>query len=230
MDGERLPDEVVRRMTALRLSDVTGKPWQVEGSLVKGPGSVAVMLGENHSDHPGHFDLDFVFNVKRPADTTISDCVVGYGATAEQVADRAIQIWLETTGSALLELLAQDGSLATHMASDHPEGFPGWHVIHGGIIGWGTGENLETVQRWAVGNLLLPRLAPVLSGGFERDYLIGIKAFFGGGEGTETAEIRVNGVHHEAASQVLAGLEWPRPTDGMSYARTFILLVGNETV
>ncbi|MGI5489677.1 DUF6348 family protein [Microtetraspora malaysiensis] len=44
----------------------------------------------------------------------------------------------------------------------------------------------------------------------------------------ETAEVRVDGVHHEAASRVLARLGWPRPADGMSYARTFMLLVHRE--
>ncbi|WP_433425933.1 DUF6348 family protein [Microtetraspora malaysiensis] len=57
-------------------------------------------------------------------------------------------------------------------------------------------------------------------------------AFFGGGHGAdgsdETAEVRVDGVHHEAASRVLAHLDWPRPADGMSYARTFMLLVHHE--
>ncbi|WP_433357422.1 DUF6348 family protein [Microtetraspora malaysiensis] len=62
--------------------------------------------------------------------------------------------------------------------------------------------------------------------------MVGIKAFFGGGHGAdgsvETAEVRVDGVHHEAASRVLARLGWPRPADGMSYARTFMLLVHRE--
>ncbi|MGI5156638.1 DUF6348 family protein [Microbispora sp. CA-102843] len=62
--------------------------------------------------------------------------------------------------------------------------------------------------------------------------LIGVKAFFGGGHGSdgpsETAEVRVDGLLHEAASRVLAGLGWPRPADGLSYARTFMLFVHRE--
>ncbi len=173
-----------------------------------------------------------MLNVDRPESTTIVDCVAGYGTTTEEAVDRAIRTWLGTTGSAVLELLEQNGAFAAHFSSDDPEGFPGWHVIHGGIIGWGTGADREAGRTWAADNVLLPYLAPVLSGGFERDNLIGVKALFGGGHDAdglfETAEVRVDGVHHETASRVLAGLGWPRPTDGMSYTRTFMLLVHRE--
>lgn len=143
---------------------------------------------------------------------------------------RAIDIWLGTTGSALFELLVQDGSFAGHFQGDNPDGFPGWHLIHGGIVGWGSGADHDVVQLWARDNLLPPKLAPVLrkdlalTGG----QLIGIKAFFGGSQQSETAEVRVNGDLHEAASAVLAGLDWPRPVDDLSYARTFLLLVHTE--
>ncbi|MFD1545891.1 DUF6348 family protein [Nonomuraea guangzhouensis] len=230
MDGDRLPDEVVLGMVARRLSDATDKPWHATDGMVKGSGSVAIVLGEDHTGNPGHLDLDFVLNVDQPEDTTISDCVAGYGGTPEETVDRAIQIWLDTTGSALLELLSQDGSFAGHFAPDAPDGFPGWHAIHGGITGWGTGDDFLAVQHWAVDHPLLSVLAPVLGSTFDRDHLIGIKAFFGGGKETETAEIRVNGVHHEAASEMLADLDWPRPVEGLSYARTFLLLVHNETM
>ncbi|MFF4414692.1 DUF6348 family protein [Streptosporangium sp. NPDC001559] len=229
MDDDRLPDEVVLGMVARQVSEATGKPWHVTDGMVRGSGSVAVVLGEDHTGSPGHLDLDFVLNVDRPDDTTISDCVVGYGGTTEEAVDRAIQLWLGTTGSALFELLSQDGSFAGHFAADAPDGFPGWHAIHGGITGWGTGDDFLAVQHWAMDNPLLPRLAPVLGSTFERDHLIGIKAFFGGGRDTETTEIRVNGVRHEAASEMLADLDWPRPAEGLSYARTFMLLVHNET-
>ncbi|WP_449064372.1 DUF6348 family protein [Planomonospora algeriensis] len=229
MDGDRLPDEMVLGMVARQLSDATGRSWRVTDDMVRGPGSAAVVLGEDHTGNPGHLDLDFVLNVDRPEDTMISDCVAGYGATPEEAVDRAIRFWLGTTGSALLELLIQDGSFACHFAPDAPDGFPGWHAIHGGVTGWGTGDDSLAVQDWAVDNPLLSHLAPVLGDTFDRDHLIGVKAFFGGGEDTEAAEIRVDGVRHEAASEVLAGLDWPRPAECLSYARTFLLLVHRET-
>ncbi|WP_161714554.1 MULTISPECIES: DUF6348 family protein [unclassified Nonomuraea] len=232
MDEVRPEDDVILGMIADRLSAAMGRPWQVEGGvagvMAKGPGTLAVMLGDDHSGGPRHLDLDFVLNVDRPGDTTISDCVAGYGGTPEEALDRAVQVWLGTTGSALLELLVQDGSHAGHFGPGDPDGFPGWHAIHGGIIGWGTGDDHEAVQRWAVQHVLLPHLAPALKGTFEREGLIGVKAFFGGGEGTETAEVRVNGAYHETGSRALTELDWPRPEQGLSYARTFVLLVHDE--
>ncbi|MGN9843359.1 DUF6348 family protein [Nonomuraea sp. H19] len=222
-------DETVLDVLAGRLSAAMGKPWQVRDGMAKGPGAIGVVLRDDHSSSPSHLDLDFVLDVDRPGDTTISDCAVGYGATTEEAVARAVQVWLDTTGSAILELLTQDGSFAGHFGPGHPDGFPGWHAIHGGIIGWGTGDDHDAVQRWAVQHVLLPHLAPALKGTFERDELIGVKAFFGGGEGGETAEIRVNGDYHEAGSRALADLDWPRPSRGVSYARTFVLLVHPES-
>ncbi len=230
MDGVRPADDVVLGMVAARLSAAMGRPWEVRDGLAKGPGRVAVRLGggDGHTAEPGHLDLDFVLDVEHPERATIADCVAGYGATAEEAVERAVQVWLGTTGSALLELLVHDGSHAGHFASGDPDGFPGRHAIHGGITGWGTGDDHDAVQRWALQHVLLPHLAPALKGAFEREELVGVKAFFGGGEGGETAEIRVNGDHHEAGSRALAELDWPRPANGVSYARTFVLLVHED--
>ncbi|MFC5832737.1 DUF6348 family protein [Nonomuraea insulae] len=224
MDGVRPADDVVLGMVAERLSAAMGRPWEVRDGIAKGPGTVAVRLGAGHTGGPAHLDLDFVLS----ADMAIGDCVAGYGATVEAAVDRAIQVWLGTTGGAVLELLVQDGSHAAHFAPGDPDGLPGWHAIHGGITGWGTGDDHDAVQRWAVQHVLLPHLAPVLKGTFEREHLVGVKAFFGGGEGGETAEIRVDGAYHEAGSRALAELDWPRPADGVSYARTFVLLLHQE--
>ncbi|MGW3345532.1 DUF6348 family protein [Nonomuraea rubra] len=228
MDGVRPADEAVLGMVAERLSAATQQEWEVRDGMVRGPGTLAVRLGADHTGSPAHLDLDFVLNVGRPEGTTVSDCVTGYGATVEESVDRAIRMWLGTTGGALLELLVQDGSHAAHFAPDDPDGLPGWHAIHGGIVGWGTGDEHDAVQRWAVQHVLLPHLAPALKGTLERGHLVGVKAFFGGGDGTETAEIRVNGARHEAGSRALAELDWPRPAGGVSYARTFVLLVHQE--
>ncbi|MFB4275589.1 MULTISPECIES: DUF6348 family protein [unclassified Nonomuraea] len=228
MDGVRPADDVVLGMVAEQLSTAMGRPWEVRDGMAKGPGTVAVRLGADHTGSASHLDLDFVLNVERPEDTTISDCVAGYGATTEEALDRAVQVWLGTTGSALLELVVQDGSHAAHFAPGDPDGFPAWHAIHGGITGWGTGDDHDAVQRWAVQHVLLPHLAPALKGTLERGQLVGVKAFFGGGEGGETAEIRVDGAYHEAGSRALAELDWPRPATGVSYARTFVLLVHQE--
>lgn len=227
MEGTRLPDDVVLGMVARQLSNATGTTWSVEAEMAKGPGTVGVVIGKEHPDspdHPGHIDLDFILNIDRPEDTTISDCVTGHGSTVEEAVDFAISLWLDTTCSALLEFLAQDGSFGTHVYGDDRGGFPGWHAIYGGISGYGADDHAQAILKWFVDNPLLPRLAPTLNGTFERDYLIGIKMLLGGANGEGIAEVRVNGMHHAVASQALASLDWPRPPIGGVF-RTFALLV-----
>lgn len=223
---ERLPDAEVLAVVAERLTELGGKPWRVEGGWAKGPGSTAVVLGEEHTGTAGHLDLLFVLNTDRPETTTVVDCVVGYGTTVRDKIHRAVETWATTTAVTLLELLEHKGRLADHLPSHAGDGFPGWHAIHGGIIGWGTGEGHGAVQDWAAGHPLLPALAPALAAeGFERDHLIGLKLFFGSHNGKDTAEVRVNGQVSGTASQALLGLDWPRRDTGGAYARTFVLLV-----
>lgn len=224
---DRLPDAVILDKLAARLAAASQRDWHVDGDVVRGPGTVGVTLGEDHTDEPGHLDLNFVLNLERPDTTTLTDCVMGYGGTVEESVDRAIGTWLDTTGSAVFELLVQDGSFAGHFGADDPRGFPGWHLIHGGIVGWGSGPEREAVQLWAQDHPLAPALAPVLRKDLELTggQLVGIKVFFGGREGADTAEVTVNGEVHETAGAALAELDWPRPVDDLSYARTFLLLV-----
>ncbi|MGC4936896.1 DUF6348 family protein [Kribbella sp. DT2] len=224
---DRLPNAVILEKLAVKLAAASRREWHVDGELVRGPGTVGVTLGEDHTDDPGHLDLNFVLNLDRPDTTTLADCVAGYGDSVEDSVDRAIDLWLGTTGSAVFELLVQDGSYAGHFAADDPRGFPGWHLIHGGIVGWGSGDEHQAVQLWAADHLLAPALAPVLTKDLELTggQLIGIKVFFGGREGSETAEVRVNGEVHDTASAALTELDWPRPAEDLSYARTFLLLV-----
>ncbi|MFG2073085.1 DUF6348 family protein [Nonomuraea maritima] len=225
MEGQRLADDTVLGLVAAHLSAAMGRPWEVRDGMAKGPGSLAVLLGPDRTGREDHLDLHFVLDVERPDETTITDRTAGYGDTAEQAAERAVRTWLDTTAAALLELLLQDGTRAAHLAPDDPDGFPGRHAVHGGIAGWGTGDDHDAVQRWAVRHALLPYLAPALKGAVGHEPLVGLKAFFGGGESGEVAEVRVGGVHHAGASRALAALDWPRPGAGVSYARTFVLLV-----
>jgi hypothetical protein len=73
-----------------------GEDWSaasVEGSLSTGPGSLAIALRDNHTEHDEHLDLDFILNVERPEDTTISDCVTGYGPTLQDARRQGIDTW-----------------------------------------------------------------------------------------------------------------------------------------
>jgi len=223
--AERLPDQAVLAIVAEQLAGISGKEWTVADGLVKGPGSTAVRLGDPHSDDPHHLDLVYLLDVDRPEETAVVDCVAGFGAGDEAAVRRGVEIWASTTAVTLLELLAHSGRFAGHVDPRDPDGFPGWHAIHGGIVAWGVGDRHHVVQDWTLDHPLLPKLAPALAGGLPRKELVGVKLFFGGRAGDETAEVRVAGEYHEAASRALAELDWPRVAEGAAYARTFVLLV-----
>ncbi|KDN87187.1 hypothetical protein KCH_12720 [Kitasatospora cheerisanensis KCTC 2395] len=212
------------------LSALHGEVWRVEGGdepEVRGPGAMAVRLGKPHNTHPHHFDLVFLADRDRP-ETAVPDCVVGIDGGDHDPVRRGVEVWAATTGVSLIELVAHNGRFAGHLDPRDPDGMPGWHAIHGGMVGWGTGDRYHAVQDWLVRNPLPPALAPALGGDLGRDQLVGVKALFGSGGGEETAEVRVNGEPHPAASAALAALDWPRVAAGHAYARTFVLLVRRE--
>ncbi|TQF04843.1 hypothetical protein E6W39_24700 [Kitasatospora acidiphila] len=220
-----LPAPAVLAILAEELTAVSGTAWRSDGELVLGPGRSAIALTDEHGG-PGHLDLVYLVDVQQPDETAIPDCVTGHGPTPEARVRNAIDAWLGTTGAALLELANQQGRFATHRPAGHPEGLPGWHAILGGITGIGVGAQHDAVQSWTAGQALLPALAPALTAdGLPRDRLVGIKLFFGSAHGEETAEVRILGEVAPAASAALAALPWPRPADGGSFARSFVLLV-----
>ncbi|WP_268762381.1 DUF6348 family protein [Kitasatospora griseola] len=228
--AERPSAQVVLGAVADELSALHGEPWRVEGEggvEVRGPGGMAVRLAESDDPHPHHLDLVFLADRDRP-ETAVRDCVTGIGDGDRDPVRRGIEVWAATTGVSLIELVAHNGRFAGHLDPRDPDGMPGWHAIHGGVVGWGTGARYHAVQDWLVRNPLPPALAPALGGDLGRDQLVGIKVLFGGGDGEQTAEVRVNGAPHAAASAALAGLDWPRVTGGRAWARTFILLVRRE--
>ncbi|RKE17960.1 hypothetical protein BX266_1231 [Streptomyces sp. TLI_171] len=206
------------------LSALHGESWRVEGEEVRGPGALAVRLGTPHDDYPHHLDLVFLADRDRP-ETAVPDCVTGIGGGDHDPVRRGIEVWAATTGVSLLELVAHNGRFAGHLDPGDPDGLPGWHAIHGGMVGWGTGDRFHDVQDWLVRNPVLPALAPALGGELGRDQLVGVKVFLGSGGGEQSAEVRVHGEVHPEASAALAALAWPRVTEGHAYARTFVLLV-----
>jgi hypothetical protein len=228
-DRERLPDAAVLELVAGKLTEVSGRPWQVKGSAVEGPGSAAVVLGHDHPGSSGHFDLVYLVDRDRPRETAVPDCVTGHGPTAETKAATAVAAWATTTAVTLLELQEQTGAFADHMRAGSPDGLPGWHAVHGGIIGLGSGTDRAGVQQWVLDHPLLPALAGALTAdALPADRPTGVKIFFGSNAGRETAEVRVNGQVHEQATAALRALPWPRAATGAAYARTFVLLVHPE--
>ncbi|MFD0531041.1 DUF6348 family protein [Kitasatospora arboriphila] len=112
----------------------------------------------------------------------------------------------------------------SHLHPDDADALPGWHAVHGGIAGWGTGDRHGAVQDWMLARPLLPQLAPAFPDGFDRDRPTGLSLLFGSGASRESAEVRVNGAPHEGASKALLALDWPRVAEGTAFARTFVLL------
>ncbi|QKW18577.1 hypothetical protein HUT16_05425 [Kitasatospora sp. NA04385] len=222
------------------LSALHGERWQVEGEEVRGPGALAVRLGEPPDGDPHRLDLVFLVDRDRP-ETAVPDRITGVdgggsGGSGDGVGDgsgdgdrdpvrRGVEVWASTAGAALIELVAHNGRFAGHLDPSDPDGMPGWHAVHGGVVGWGTGKRFHDVQDWLVRNPVLPALAPALGGDLGRDQLVGVQVSFGSGPDGRTAEVLVHGEVHAAASAALAALDWPRVAEGESYARTFVLLV-----
>jgi uncharacterized protein DUF6348 len=194
------------------------------GRMLRGPGRTAVMLGTDHGGGPGHLDLDFVFDVDRPAETTISDCVSGISNNPAEAVGQAVAVWSVTTVPALLELITGRGEFADHFRGTSTNGFPGWHMFAGGISGWGVGDTHGAMQKWMVDNLPWVSLAPVIATGLDRGELNGIKFFLAARKDYQVAEVRINGRVHAPSSQALLAQDWPRPAE-LTAARAFVLLV-----
>ncbi|MFD9127265.1 DUF6348 family protein [Kitasatospora sp. NPDC059571] len=224
----RLSDEAVLAVVAEQLSEISGERWTVADGCAKGPGTAAVAVAAPHAGGPAHLDLTYLVDAGRPEETAVTDCVAGFGADSRAAVRQAVEIWASTTGVTMLELLAHNGRFAGHLHPSDPDGLPGWHAIHGGIVGWGSGERHNAVQDWTLARPLLPQLAPALADGFDRDGLVGLTIELGGRAGAESAEVRVGGVVHEQASKALLALDWPRVAEGEAHARTFVLLVRPE--
>jgi Family of unknown function (DUF6348) len=163
----------------------------VTGPLLKGPGTVGIVLRDNHTELDAHLDLDFVLNVDRPAETTISDCVTGFGETARDAWRQGIDTWAGLTAATVVEMLRPANEFAQHHHGDDPLGFLGWHSISAGFTGFGLAEP-GLLAQWAFENDLVPRLRPAIVGGLDREHLNGVKILFGGVAGDEVAEVRIN--------------------------------------
>jgi hypothetical protein len=215
-------------MVAERLAELDAA-WAsatVDGDLLRGPGTLGVVLRPNHTGAEAHVDLDFVLDLDRPAETTIPDCCSGPGETPEEALRRAVQTWAELTAATVFELVRPANRLAEHLHADEPGGFPGWHLITAGWMGFGFGDPAPLAQ-WATDEHAVTSLAPVIERGLSRPELNGVKLLFGGTAGDEIAEVRINGVVDRRASRALAGLPWPRLAEPV-FARAFLLLAHRE--
>jgi hypothetical protein len=212
-------------VVAARLSS-TYQAWNVERGVVKGPGTLAVRVEDQHHMGANHFDIGFVLNRERADIPVLWDCVAGMGSTSDEVLDRAVETWAASTLPVCLELVNRDGSFADHYDNDDPEGCPGWHVIHGPLLAFGIGTAPEVLQAWTLKNPLLPVIGPLAVKTFNRPTLNCVKVLFGSGD-EEVVEVRVNGLCDQNTSERLKSLAWPRSAEA-AFARCFLLFVHSD--
>ncbi len=79
---------------------------------------------------------------------------------------------------------------------------------------------------WVAEHRLLPTVADAVLPYLTDPALNGVKFFFGGREGDEVAEVRVNGEPVAAASAALRALPWPRG-ERLAWVRCFVLLAAD---
>lgn len=201
--------------------------WQVVDGRIVGPDQEVVRLDNRHeSENEGHVDVQFVLDENSQVEGHLWDCVSGFGATLEDKAKFAAYLWANTTAGVFLELkYSLRGEFADHYRGDQADGFCGWHVICGNVIGFGNEDSAKQLQQWYFYNPVLPVLSRLLSDSLsENECPHGIKILFGG---NGVAEVRVNGETHEEASEALENLAWPR-LQPPSFIRTYVLVIHRE--
>jgi hypothetical protein len=172
-------------------------------------------------------DVEFVLDDRAGRKVGLWDCVSGFGATPAERAQNAAHLWAGTTAPALLELkYSRRGEFADHYRGHEPDGFPGWHVICGAVMGFGHGDSPQKLQDWWLKNPFLSTLSIALEGSVgEEGCPHGIKIFFGG-DGIE--EVRLDGEPHERASARLGTLDWPR-IQPAGFVRSYVVVLHRET-
>lgn len=199
--------------------------WYDDGELIIGPGTVAVRAAVTHDSEPGHVDIGFILNRERHDAPVIWDCVAGGRAEDETAARLACSIWAQTTAPVILELLTQESRHADHAHGDDGLGLAGWHSIHGPILGYGRDE-ATTLQRWCLDHPVVPALRDVLAPALSPVLLHGAKFLLGAFDEESIAEVRIDGVRHDACSAALLELPWPK--EGKRVARFFVLFIHTE--
>ena len=218
------------RLIAESLTAVHGT-WTVRGDgRVEGPGTTAVIVRHRDGEKDGPLELGFQVNRDDPDAPVLWDYAVGVGRTDEERVRASIHVWAQTTAPVVLELITQRGQFASHFGASDPAGFAGWHAIAGPILGWGADNSqVESLQRWASENSLLPRLRTALLPALDRPELNGVKMFFGSTGDGVTTEVRVNGQIAPEATVALSAQDWPR-FQSFGVIRTFVLLVHPDPV
>jgi hypothetical protein len=201
--------------------------WTKTERGLAGPVGALVRLGQRHdSTSGGHVDVLFEPDETKPLKTPLWDCVCGIGSSSAERARNAAYLWSQTSAAALFEFkYSQRGDFADHYRGADPGGFEGWHVISGPVMGYGKGDSADRLQKWYLSNPVLPVLSRVISDSIQDSACPhGVKIFLGG---DGIAEVRLDGEKHDAASEALAKLAWPR-LDPPGFVRCYVLVLHRE--
>lgn len=194
---------------------------QIRNGILAGESGWSLMALPNHTDNPLHFDIGFVASLGSPQPVVLPDCISGMGS-AREAAAMMVHIWRETSGACLLEMLTQRGEYASHLDGSDSAGLPGWHSVVSGVLAYGPDATSNTaLQKALLDHEVLRAIAPQLVPALDRPAYNAVKVFYHRTPTSATAEIRVNGAPHRAATQALAALPWPEvtaPTTARFYA------------
>lgn len=214
-----IPPEVTEAFGAALRSLSDG--WVLDDGVIAREGCRVEISRGTHSNERSHLDVRCEIAALPQGHPGLCDCVVGFGDTDADIGRTAAHIWASTTASAVLELqYSRRGEYAAHYRGSERDGLSGWHVIHGGILGYGNRDHAEALQRWWIDNPLLPVLARSLASDLEEATAPhGIKILFGG---DSIAEVSLDGARHAAASDALLAREWPRLSPP-AFVRSYIV-------
>ncbi|QMU75510.1 hypothetical protein GXW83_06895 [Streptacidiphilus sp. PB12-B1b] len=201
-----------------------GLEFEIDGSVVRGPGTTAVAVRDHADDTGGHVDLGYVLRLGDGVGPVVWDCAAGLGRTEEERLNNAVQMWRTTTASTVVELLERRGVHGDHFAPGAVGGVPGWHAVQGPACVFGFDS--EPLGDWVAEHQLLAAVAGEVLPRLRQPDLNGVRFFFGGRSGDEVAEVRVNGEPAADASAALRRLAWPRG-ERLAWARCFVLLAAD---
>lgn len=134
------------------------------------------------------------------------DCCVGAGASERAAMENLVDLWVATTGQAIVELLTQAGNPASRLRPDDPGGFPGWHVVQAppGARFTDDARVLESARSWVTSvqplKAIQPAVNPLLNRGPH-----GIKLTVGNFD-DYLADVEVDGEPCAPASRRLAAM------------------------
>lgn len=228
---EQSPEHYVLGLLAEALNGLTSG-WLV-AEADKGP----LLLGRDHGatvfltpgrcgdpdPSPGHLDLVLAYGLGQPGGSTpVADCTSVPGPDLETSLRRAVQTWTDTTATAVLSSLGARTPLGAHFGPEEPPGVPGWHIVTGGVAGYGTGPDHEAMKAWLFENPPWPLVARAFGDDLDPARTHAVKVFIGAGAGRVVSEVRLDGEIHEAASEALGTSHWPRVGEG-SVGRCFAM-------